>query len=86
MPCSPRALLRSPPKEALQVPHMTTVLPVVKVERLDPIIEFSSESKGEFLNVNGQKQSCSVRTASGQMDIVKSLSTTPSRRHSNSHF
>ena len=39
MPCSPRAPPGSPPREAVRVPHMTAVLPVVKVERLDPIIE-----------------------------------------------
>ena len=84
MPCSPRAPTRSPPREALRVPHMTAVLPVVKVERLDSIIELSSKSEGESPNVDGQKRSCSIRTAFGQVDIVKSLCTTPSRRHSNS--
>ena len=84
MPCSPRALLRSPRREAPRLPHMTTVLPVVKVERLDPIIELSSKSEGGSSNVSGQKQSCPIRMASGQADIVKSLSTTPSRRHSHS--
>ena len=79
MPCSPRALLRSPPIEALRVPHMSVVLPIVKVEILDPIVELSSESEGESPNVNGQKQSSSVRMASGHPDIVKSMSTTPSR-------
>ena len=83
MPCSLPALLCNPPREALQVPHMSVVLPVAKVERLDPIIELLSESEGESPNVNGHKQSCSVRMASEQADmIVKSLSTTPSRRHS----
>ena len=82
MLCSPPALLRSPLREAVQVPHMSAVLPIVKVERLDPIIELSSKSEGESPNVNGQKRSCSVRMASGQPDIVKSLSTTLSRRHS----
>ena len=84
MPCSPRALLRSSPREAARVPHMTAILPVVKVERLDSIIELSSKSEGEPPNVNGQKKSCSVWTASGQMDILKSLPTTSSRGHSNS--
>ena len=79
MPCSPRALLRSPPREALRVPHTSAVLLVVKVERLDLIIEFSSKSEEESPNVNGQKQSSSIRMASGQPDIVKSMSTTQSR-------
>ena len=79
MPCSPRALLCSPHREALRLPHTSAVLPVVKVERLDPIIELSSKSEGESSNVNGQKRSSSVRMASGQLDIVKSMSTTPSR-------
>ena len=84
MPCSPRALLCSPPREALRVPHTSAVLPVVKVERLDPIIELSSESEEESPNVNGQKQSSSVRMASGQPDIVKSMCTVPSRTHCHS--
>ena len=42
MPCSPRALLRSPSREALRVPHTSAVPLHVKVERLDPIIELSS--------------------------------------------
>ena len=84
MPCSPRALLCSPPTEALRVPHTSAVLPVVKVERLDPIIELSSKSEGQSSNVNGQKRSSSVWMASGQPDIVKSMSTTPSRRHCDS--
>ena len=79
MPCSPCALLHSPPREALHVPHTNAILPVMKVERLDPIIEFSSESKGESPNVNGQKRSSSVQMAFGHPDIVKSISTTPSR-------
>ena len=84
MPCSRRASLRSPRREAPQLPHMIVVLPVVKVERLDPVIELSSESEGGSPNVNGQKQSCPARMASSQADIVKSLSTTPSQRHSHS--
>ena len=79
MPCSPRALLRRPPTEALRVPHTSAVLPLVKVEQLDPIVELSSESEGESPNVNGQKRSSSVHMASGHPDIVKSMSTTPSR-------
>ena len=79
MPCSPRAFLRSPPREALRVPHTSAVLPVVKVERLDPIVELSSKSEGESSNVNGQKRNSSVRIPSGHPDIVKSLSTTLSR-------
>ena len=80
MPCSPRAFLRNPPREALRVPHTSAV----KVERLDPIVELSSESEGESPNVNGQKRNSSVRIPSGHPDIVKSLSTTLSRtpRHS----
>ena len=42
MPCSPSALLRSPPREALQVPHMTAVLPIVKygkVPFLPPVFD-----------------------------------------------
>ena len=78
MPCSPRALLRSPPREALHTPHTTAVLPVVKVERLDPIIELYSESEGESPNVNGQKRRSSVQMACGHPEIVKSMSTTPS--------
>ena len=84
MPCSPRALLCSPPREALRVPHSSAILPVVKVKRLDPIIELSSKSEGESPNVNGQKRSSFVRMASGQPNIVKSMPTTPSRRHCDS--
>ena len=58
MPCSPLALLRSPPREALRVPTMSALLPVVKVEILDPIIELFSKSEGESPNVNGQERSC----------------------------
>ena len=76
MPCSPRAFLRSPLREALRIPHTSAVLPVVKVERLDPIVELSSESEGESPNVNGQKRNSSVRIPSGHSNIVKSLSTT----------
>ena len=79
MPCSPRALLRSPPREALRVPHTSAVLPVLKVERLDPIIELSSESEGESPIVHRQKRSSSLRMASGHPNVVKSMSTTPSR-------
>ena len=79
MPCSPRALLRSPPREGPQVPHTSAVLPVMKVERLDPIIELFSESEEKSPNVNGQKRSSSVQMASEQPDIAKSMSTTPSR-------
>ena len=79
MPCSPRALLRSPPREGPRVPHTSAVLPIMKVKRLDPIIELSSKSEEESPNVNGQKQSSSVWMASRQPDIVKSMSTTPSR-------
>ena len=79
MPCSPRALLRSTPTEDARVSHTSAVLPVVKVERLDPIIELSSESEEESPNVNGQKRSSSVGMESGQPDIAKSMSTTPSR-------
>ena len=79
MPCSPRALLRSPPTEGLGVPHTTAVLPVVKVERLDPIVELSSKFEEESPNVRGQKRRSSVRMASGQPGIAKSMSTTPSR-------
>ena len=81
MPCSPRAFLRSPPREAVRVPQTSAVHPIVKMERLDPIIEFSSESEGQSPNVNGQKRSSSIPMTSGQPDIVKSMSTTPSRRH-----
>ena len=84
MPCSPRALLRSPRREAPQLPHRTAILHVVKVERLDLVIELSSESEGGSLYVSGQNRSCPARMASGEADIVKSLSTTPSRRHSHS--
>ena len=76
---SPRALLRIPSTGALGVPHMSAVLPVAKVERLDPIVELSSESEGESPIVNGQKRSSSVHMISGHPDIVKSMSTTPSR-------
>ena len=58
---------------------MSAVLPVMKVERLDPIIELSSESEEESSNVNGQKQRSSVCMASGKPGIAKSMSTTPSR-------
>ena len=78
MPCSPRALLRSPPREALHVPHTSAVLPILKVERLDPIIDLSSESEGKSSIVHGQKRSFSLRMASGHPDVVKSMSTTPS--------
>ena len=79
MPCSPCALLRSPPTGGLGVPHTTALLPVVKVERLDPIVELSSESEEESPNVRGQKQRSSVRMASRQPGIAKSMSTTLSR-------
>ena len=79
MPCSPRALLCSPPTEGLGVPHTIPVLLVVKVERLDPIVELSSESEEESPNVKGQKRRSSVRMASGQPGIAKSMSTTLSR-------
>ena len=79
MPSSPRALLRIPSTGALGVPHTSAVLPVAKVERLDPIVELSSESEGEYPIVNGQKRSSSVHMISGHPDIVKSMSTTPSR-------
>ena len=78
MPCSPCALLCSPPREALRIPHTSAVLPVVKVERLDPIIELSSESEGESPIVHKQKRSSSLQMASKHPDIVKSMSTTPS--------
>ena len=86
MPCSPRALLRNPPREGPRVPHTSAVLPIVNVERLDPIIELSSESEEESSNVNGQKRSSSVRMVSGQPDIAKSMSTTPSRTPFHSSF
>ena len=78
MPCSPRAVLHGPRTEPPGLPYMTAVLQGVKVERLDPIIELSSESEGGSPNVNGQRQSCFIPLACGQLDIVKSLSTTPS--------
>ena len=77
MPCSPRALVRSPPREALRAAPTSVVLPVVKVERLDPIIELSSESEGESPNVNGQKRGSSVHMPCRHPEIVKSMSTTP---------
>ena len=55
MPFTPRHLVRSPPREALRSLPTRGVLPVVKVERLDPIIELSSESGGDSPNVNVQK-------------------------------
>ena len=79
MPCSPYALLRSPRIEALGVPHAIAVLPVLKVERLEPIIELSSKSEGELGIVHGQQRSSSLRMASGHPDVVKSTSTTLSR-------
>ena len=79
MPYSPRALLRSPRTEALGIPHAIAVLPVLKVERLEPIIELSSESEGELGIVHGQQRSSSLRMASRHPDVVKSTSTTPSR-------
>ena len=79
MPCSPRALRRSSPKEALRIPHTSAVLSIVKVERVDPIVELSSEFEGESPNVNGENRSSSVCMPSGHADIVKSLFTTPSR-------
>ena len=84
MPCSPHALVHSPRREPPRLPNMTAVLQGVKVERLDPIIELSSESEGGSSDVNGQRRSCFVRPACGQAVIVKSLSTTPSQRHSQS--
>ena len=75
MPCSPRALLRSPPTEGLGVPHTSAIHPVVKVERLDPIIELSSEFEEESPNINGQKRRSSICMASGKPGIAKSMST-----------
>ena len=69
MPCSPRALVHSPRREPPRLPDMTAVLQRVKVERLDPIIELSSESKGGSPNVNGQRRSCFVRPACAQADV-----------------
>ena len=77
MPCNPCT-------EGIAVPDIPALLPVVKVERLDPIIELSMESEGESPNLNGQKQSCALPTAFGWADILKSLSTTPSNRPSDS--
>ena len=78
MPCSPRALLRSPPREALRPSPTSAVLPVVKVERLDPIIELSSESGGESPNANGQNPGSSVHMPCRHPEVVKSVSATPS--------
>ena len=76
MPCSPRALVRSPPREALCPSPTSAVLPVVKVERLDPIIELSSESGGESPNANGQKPGSSVYMPCRHSEVVKSVSAT----------
>ena len=78
MPFSPHDLVRNPPREALRTSPTRAVLPVVKVETLDPIIELSSESGGESPNVNGQKRGSSIHMPCGHPKIVKSLSTTPS--------
>ena len=84
MPHSLHAVSPNSPREALPVLEMPTVLPVVKEERLDPIIELSTESEGESPNVNTLKQSCSVRIASHETNIVESLSGTPSKSLSKS--
>ena len=78
MPCSPCALVRSPSREAVRAPPTSAVLPVVRVERLDPIIKLSSKSEGESPNVNGQKRGSSVKMPCRHPEIVKSMSTTPS--------
>ena len=78
MPCSPRALVRSPPREALRAPPTSAVLPIVKVERLNPIIELSSEFERESPNVNGRKRGSSIQMPCRDPETVKSMSTTPS--------
>ena len=77
MPFSPRDLVHSPPREALRTSPTRAVLPVVKVERLDPIIELSSESGGDSPNVNVQKRGLSIHMPCGHPEIVKSMYTTP---------
>ena len=78
MPFSPCDLVRSPSREALRTSPTRAVLLVVKVERLDPIIELSSKSEGDSPNVNGQKRGSSVHMPCGHPEIVKSVYTTPS--------
>ena len=78
MPCSPRALLHSPLREALHPSPTSAVLPVVKVERLDPIIELFSESGEESPIANGQKPGPSVHMPCRHPEVVKSVSATPS--------
>jgi len=63
MPYVTESVLANPPYEVFHVIYNTAVLCLVKVEKLDPIIELSSELEGESPNLTLPKQTHSNEVA-----------------------
>jgi len=80
------AISHGPRHEVLSIIAKEVALRSVKVEKLEPIIELSSESKGEPPHLTFPKQECCVQTTSNKIGLVKSTFKTPSQSESPSSF
>lgn len=78
MPCIHHVVSPSPPRDVSPSLRSTAMLRTVKIEKLDTIIELSSESEGEYATLSLHKIACGNQTTSNQMAFVHSVSNTPS--------
>jgi len=91
-----QTILQTSPLQVMPILPTSTVLREIKVERLDPIIELSSELEGESIDITLPKHLYAVDTKLHANSIVRCLSGRPSSnppksvvspppRHENEH-